>query len=227
MKDHKVQDNWASIEFEETKLGDKRLASRLVKIANSFSNMPESPINQSCGGWAEVKAAYRFFQNKNVKEQAILATHISKTVERTEHYETILAIQDTSHFTYGNHKKTTGLGILSSKAGAKKNIETKGLIMHTTFAVSTKGLPLGILDQKIHARPEISEEQKELKKKSHGNALSIEDKESMKWLESLKNTKASEKTTVVTVCDREADIYDFFAFADKLNGSFEKFMGIY
>ena len=48
--------------------------------------------------------------------------------------------------------------------------------MHTTLAVSTKGLPLGILDQKIYARPEISEEQKALKKKSHGNALCIEDK---------------------------------------------------
>ncbi|MCX6723240.1 MAG: IS4 family transposase, partial [Candidatus Staskawiczbacteria bacterium] len=127
-------------------------------------------------------------------------------------------IQDTSYFTYSNHKKTTGLGIICTKVGTNVNKETKGLIMHTTLAVSTKGLPLGMLDQKIYARPEIPEEQKALKKKSHGNALCIEDKESIRWLESLKNAnKAAEETTVVTVCDREADIYDFFALAHKLN----------
>jgi len=75
-----------------------------------------------------------------------------------------------------------------------------------------------MLDQKIYARTELPKEQKEMKKKSHGNALCIEDKESIKWLESLENAnKAAEKTTVVTVCDREADIYDFFALAHRLN----------
>ena len=219
MINHKEAESWAAKEFEETKLGDRRLTDRLVKIADKLSIMPESPINQACGGWSEVKAAYRFFQNENIKEKAILATHISKTVERIERHKVILAIQDTSYFTYSNHKKTTGLGIICTKVGTNiKNIETKGLIMHTTLAVSTKGLPLGILDQKIYARPEISEKQKALKKKSHGNALSIEDKESIRWLESLKNTNQSaEKTIIVTVCDREADIYDFFALAHKLN----------
>ena len=154
MTKHNEVGNWAAKEFEETKLGDKRLTNRLMQIANSLSNMPESPINQACGGWSEAKATYRFFQNEKIKEKSILATHISKTVERIDHHEKILAIQDTTYFTYSNHKKTTGLGILSRKAGIHiKNIETKGLIMHTTLAVSTKGLPLEILDQKIHARP--------------------------------------------------------------------------
>jgi len=74
--------------------------------------------------------------------------------------------------------------------------------MHTTFAVSTTGLPLGILDQNIYAR-----------KKS-----GVEEKESKRWLESLKNTsKEGKDNRVVTVCDREADIYDFFELAYKIN----------
>ena len=112
MTNYKETENWAAKEFEETKLGDKRLTDRLVKIAGSLSIMPESPINQACGGWSEVKVAYRFFQNENIKEKAILATHISRTVERIERHEIILAIQDTSYFICSNHKKTTGLGIL-------------------------------------------------------------------------------------------------------------------
>ena len=52
-----------------------------------------------------------------------------------------------------------------------------------------------------------------LKKTSHNNSMRIEDQESIRWLDSLKRTadvtNMSNKQ-IVTVCDREADIYDFF-----------------
>ena len=57
---------WAADEFREVDLGDRRLDSRLVKLCDSFSESPESPINQACADRAETKAAYRFFQNENV-----------------------------------------------------------------------------------------------------------------------------------------------------------------
>ena len=50
-------------------------------------------------------------------------------------------------------------------------------------------------------------------------AFAIQDKESMWWLESLKKSKDALGLTnvrIVTVCDREADIYDFFEFSDQL-----------
>ena len=53
---------WAAGEFEKVDLGDKRLDSRLIKLCNSFSKVPESPINQACADWADTKAAYRFFK---------------------------------------------------------------------------------------------------------------------------------------------------------------------
>ncbi|BEP30786.1 MAG: hypothetical protein WBIAU1_02640 [Wolbachia endosymbiont of Drosophila biauraria] len=46
-----------------------------------------------------------FFQNENVKESDILATHINKTVERTKAHKRVLVIQDTSYIVYNNHKK--------------------------------------------------------------------------------------------------------------------------
>ena len=65
--------------------------------------------------------------------------------------------------------------------------------MHTAFVVSLNGLLLGILDQNINARPISS---KKLKKSSHNNAtVPIEDKESIKWLNSLKATVNSTIST--------------------------------
>ena len=209
-----VINSWGMSEFSNVTLGDKRLTDRLIRMVDSFANKPESSINQACESWAETKAAYRFFQNENVKECEILDAHITKTIERIKNYDRILVIQDTSYITYTNHKKTTGLGILTRTGTNQK--EAKGLVMHTAFAVSANGLALGLLDQKIYSRPPISEEIKKLKKSSHNNAVHIEDKESIKWLEALKetvNSATNVSTQVVTVCDREADIYDFFECA--------------
>jgi hypothetical protein len=94
--------------------------------------------------------------------------------------------------------------------------------MHTTFAVTTQGLPIGLLDQKISSRPELDEAEKELKK-THHNALPIEEKESIRWIESLKksNSYSGFKTTkLVTVCDREADIYDLLEVACSSESAF-------
>jgi hypothetical protein len=210
---------WAAEEFTDVDLGDKRLNSRLVRICDRFSESPQSPINQACADWAETKAAYRFFQNENVDVGQILAAHRSKTVERVRKHKTVLAIQDTSYLVYTNHRKTEGLGKMSLKKG--KNVDkiySNGLIMHTCLAVTTKGLPLGVLDQSISARTLNSENERRHTRGRHiQDILPVEEKESYRWLKSLITTKeAVDQTTVVTVCDREADIYDFFRLSDEI-----------
>ncbi len=47
--------------FSNLALGDKRLTDCLIRVIDSFTNTPESTINQVCGSWAETKAVYRFF----------------------------------------------------------------------------------------------------------------------------------------------------------------------
>ncbi len=215
-KETKPISEWALSEFSGVDLSDKRLANRLMKLADNLSESPTSSINQACENWSETKAAYRFFQNDNVSESNILSAHVNKTVERISKYDTILAIQDTCYISYKNHKKTTGLGIIASRIRSKTtNFQTHGLVMHTSFAVTTEGLPLGLLDQKIVARSNVDEATRELKKKSHNNALPIEEKESIKWVESLRksNNLGLQNTKIVTVCDREGDIYDLFKIA--------------
>lgn len=221
-KNSKLISKWALNEFGQVDFCDKRLSKRLLKLADSFAESPESSINKACESWSETKAAYRFFQNDNVKESKILAKHIEKTVERANQYETILSIQDTCYISYKTHKKTEGLGIIASRIRSKTtNFQTRGLVMHSAFAITLEGLPLGLLDQKIFSRPEFSEEIKEIKKRSHNIALPIEEKESIKWIDSLKNSNnfGLKNVKIVTVCDREADIYDFFEVASRENSS--------
>lgn len=118
-----------------------------------------------------------------------MESHITKTVERAQAYPNILAIQDTSYISYKNHKKTKGLGVIAARTRSKTtNFQTHGLIVHTIFAVTTEGLPIGLLAQKITYRPILAERLKELKQKSHNIALPIEEKESIRWIESIEKT---------------------------------------
>ena len=212
---------WASDEFDEVDLGDKRLDARLVKLCDSFSEAPESPINQACEDWAETKAAYRFFQNENVDVGKIMTTHCGKTSVRAASHSIVLALQDTSYFIYTGHTKTKGLGEISIKKG--KNTDTiysNGLVMHACLAVTTKGTPLGLLGQKIFARKlRPDHERRSMGGKYIQDFIPVEEKESFRWIETLDATAmVSAGTQVVNVGDRECDFYDFFKAAAK-NGS--------
>ena len=204
---------WASQEFGEINLGDRRLKDRLVKLADKLASSPESPINQACGDWANTKAAYRFFQNENVNEKTILQSHVRNTLERTKERGTILAIQDTSYFNFTGHNKTIGLGVISKYPTKTLKINTNaGLAMHTSFAVSLEGLPLGILDQSIYAR-------KPVPKGRITKFTPIEEKESIRWLNALKQTNevaAESQVQIVTLCDREGDFYELFEYSNRI-----------
>ena len=217
MKDER-EASWAAEEFADVSLGDKRLDTRLITLCDRFSDAPESPINQACADWAETKAAYRFFQNENVSVGEIVAAHRCKTAKRASTHKTVLAIQDTSYFVYTSHPKTEGLAKMSQNKGKNvKKIYSNGLIMHTCLAVTTEGLPLGLLDQKIYSRKLRPKQMRAGKNYRPHKHLPIEEKESYRWLETLAHTQeAMAETDVVTVCDREADLYDFFKLSDQI-----------
>lgn len=200
---------WAAEEFVAVDLGDQRLKTRLMGLCESFCESPESPINQACADWAQTKAAYRFFQNENVAAHEIMAAHCQKSAQRARGHHTVLAIQDTSYFVYTTHFRTQGLGRLSVKQGRTSDtISCNGLVMHACLGVTTEGLPIGLLDQRIYARQPLGQDH---------HKVPIEQKDSFRWLQSLKNTnEIASPTQIVTVCDREADFYHFFKFSEEI-----------
>jgi hypothetical protein len=193
--------DWVLQEFSDAPFADNRLNERLIKIANSFYESPESSIPQACKSYAATQAAYRFFSNNKVEPEAILMNHREETIQRMRKYDTVLAIQDTTTLDYKDHPATKGLGICGNTE------HDLGLLNHTTLAVTVDGIPLGILSRHVWTR-----DPKELGKRVTKRKRSTSNKESQKWLDALDSSLKDipKHINVVTVCDREADIYDFF-----------------
>lgn len=195
--------DWAEEEFGQVEFFDNRLNIRLQRLARDFFAAPGSLIPEASGGSiASTKAAYRFFNNKRVDMDELLKSHITMTKERIKEHNIILAVQDTTILNYTSHPATEGLGLINSIAKPR----AKGLILHTTMAFTPEGCPLGLLDVQCWARtnPGKSKRRKE---------LPISEKESMKWIKSYRavaEIQRSTDTTLVSIGDREADLYELF-----------------
>ncbi|MDP1975920.1 MAG: transposase [Alphaproteobacteria bacterium] len=74
--------NWAESEYGLIDLGDKRLNGRAKKLLKQFGDTPMESIPGSCQGWAETKAAYRFFENKLVTTRKVIKPHRIETLNR-------------------------------------------------------------------------------------------------------------------------------------------------
>jgi len=202
-----TETSWAQKELGSAQLGDKRLTKRLVKMAKQFEAQPFASIPQACGSWADTQAVYDFFDNGKVECQAMLEAHRAATLERMAEHRLVLALQDTVLLNYTSHRATKGLGSIGTEEQ-----QQKGLVMHATEAVTPEGVPLGLLDAQIWAREEGGGG------KAQRKTRPIEEKESYKWLTALRRSVENlpEGVQLVSVCDREGDIYEFFELARQL-----------
>ena len=139
-----------------------------------------------------------------------MESHYLKTLERLDSEKVILKMQDTTELNFTSHKSMKDVGYLTY---AKCN----GLMVHTTLCVTENGLPVGIIDQKVWARDN------ELRgKSSERSSKPIEEKESFRWLETLRDTERmfSNSQIQVMIGDRESDIYELFEVSRIKNSHF-------
>lgn len=183
--------SWAQDEFKTLELGDQRLNTRAVLLAERLSSKPTESIPNACLGWAETQAAYRFLSNPRSDWQALLEPHWASSLERMRQHKVVLNIQDTTELDF-NGRQTAGLGPLSYEA-------QRGMYLHPTYAISPEREPLGVLDAWMWARES---------KGSDGQRPGI--KESLRWIEGYERVaeraKALPSVRQVYVADREADI---------------------
>jgi hypothetical protein len=202
------QDTWCSKEFSSVKLGDKRLNRRLLKVASDLLNAPTEPINTACNDWSAAKAAYRLFDNNKLHETTLLQIHQIETIKRLEKSdEVIFAIQDTTVLNYTHHPKKQGLNKINKNPGFEK--PTIGCFLHNTLLMAENGIPLGLVDQKIF--------QHDTGEKTNHKHRPITEKESFRWIESLQTINSLRlKKAIITIGDRESDIFELFVEAKKL-----------
>ena len=135
---------WAKHEFGGAPLGDARLSTRLVNVAQAKAHVPSRAFSGVAkGDWAAVKAYYRMIdqpEDSAITMANILAPHRTRTIRRMMGQQTVLCIQDGSDLNFNTLDRCAGLGeIGTNQTGAK----SRGLHLHSTVAIAPNGLPLG------------------------------------------------------------------------------------
>ena len=210
-------EQWAENEFGGALLGDQRLSKRLVEIVRKQALNPGCSYSGAVGGnWAEVKGYYRFIDRPDelgTTMETILLPHREQTIRRMKAEKVVLCVQDGSDLNYNNLDHCEGLGIIgSNQTGAK----SRGLHLHSMLAITSEGLPLGVLRSECTAPQPKSHDDKR-----PASAIPIEEKKTFSWIKGVRDCQALKQlmphTSIVNVLDREADFFEMFE--DQRNNS--------
>ena len=206
-------DSWAVNEFGGAALHGK-LRDRLVASAAIQALAPSKTFfTAACGDKAAVNGYYRMIRKADhehvgMTPEGILAGHRERTVRRMRGAGTVLLIQDGTDLNFATHLGCAGLGVISKNS--RKGSGTLGIHMHSTFAVSAEGIPLGVPRIEFDCPDSSGEAGKPL-----------EERKSARWLRGWRDSSAlaTEANAVrlrdgavraVSVMDREGDIAALF-----------------
>jgi hypothetical protein len=196
--------------FSEIDFGDKRLTKRLVETLEQMAKNPTKSILGATKDRNSARGFYRLLGNAKFSLVKLAEESRKITIEKIVEHKTVLAIQDTTDDNLNGHKKTEDLGYSSE--------HVLGIKIHSCIAVTPEGLPLGLLSQSYETRKEA----KSKLTKAEKAARPIEEKESYRWLEMLRDSTKDipDSVNVITICDREGDFYELYAEAMKIGKDF-------
>jgi hypothetical protein len=219
--------DWIDREVSACEFADVRLGRRFRDLLEQIGDGVGESIPMACQDWANAKAAYRFLSNERVNEADILSGHLGATHDRFVATDgPILVLHDTTEFSF-KRERTQPIG-LTRKYVARWNERGRprlhtvcGILMHSSLALTTEGLPLGIAAIKFWNRKKFKGCDA-LKKKINPTRVPIEKKESIRWLENLRQSTATlgDPARCVHIGDRESDIYELFCTAKEIGTHF-------
>ncbi len=150
--------SWLDSELAECDFKDARLGKRFRSLIEQLSSSLGDSIPLVCQDWANTKAAYRFLDNDRVNEAEILGGHFRATRDRAAVADgLILVLHDTTEFSYKRDNieaiGKTFLGVAGvDRDGRPRHYTACGILMHSSLAVTTDGLPLGLAAIKFWSR---------------------------------------------------------------------------
>jgi hypothetical protein len=218
--DARLQSSWVDHELAACKFKDERLGKRFRSLLQQLAASPGESIPLVCQDWANTKAAYRFLDNDRVSEAEILAGHFHATRDRAAATNgPILVLHDTTEFSF-KRDDIDAVGITRKavagvyRDGTLRHYTACGIMLHSSLAVTTDGLPLGLTAVKFWTREKFKGTNA-LKKKVNPTRVPIEAKESIRWLDNLRQSTEllAQPARCVHIGDRESDIYELFCAA--------------
>ena len=219
--------SWIDQELAGCEFADARLGKRFRTFVEQLSEGIGETIPMACQDWANTKAAYRFLSNERVSENDILEGHFQSTRERFQATNGLaLVLHDTTEFSFEREQPELigNIGVSSvgkDNAGRLRLHTVCGILMHSSLVVTTEGLPLGISAAKFWTRKKFKGTNA-LKRKINPTRVPIEEKESVRWLENLKQTTTllDDPQRCIHIGDRESDIYELFCTAHEAKTHF-------
>ena len=219
--------HWSDQEVDERAFKDARLGRRFADLLKQLGYGMGGSIPFACQDWANTKAAYRFFSNTKVEEGDILSGHFAATRAR---YDAsggpILLLQNTTEFTYQRRNPhdvgfTKSINSGRDKEGRLRHHAVCGILMHSSLAVTVDGLPLGLSAVKFWNRDKFKGTAA-LKRKINPTRVPIEQKESVRWLDNLRQSieRLGRPDRCIHVGDRESDIFELYCLTQELGTHF-------
>lgn len=205
-------DEWIDNELMGCEFPDARHGKRLRHLLAQLSSRVGAATPWACQDWANTKAAYRFFGNDRVSEANILAGHFASTRERfmATNDSPVLILHDTTEFSY-RHEDSASIDFLKKIPAGHKGraglYTSCGILMHSSLVVTGDGLPLGLAAIKFWSRDKFHGANA-LKRRINPTRVPIEKKESIRWLDNLRQATEllGDPKRCVHIGDRESDI---------------------
>jgi len=145
-------------EYRGSVLGDRRRSERLERIAVGLARNPGLSFPEAMGSEGQLDGLYRFLNNDAVTFEAVHAPHAEQTRLRCEAHDRVLVLHDTTEFSF-TRENTQAIGLThkvakghKDKRGRQRMHTVCGILMHSSLAVTTDGLPLGLTAIKLWTR---------------------------------------------------------------------------
>ena len=181
---------------------DPRLRHRAVALLEGIYRSPGEAFASVFRLRKDVKAAYRFCENPAVSFATLLTPTFLALGRALRELgdQTILCLHDTTELEL-SRLEMEGLGEVG-------NPGCQGLLLHSGLAVSTSGLPLGLLAASTWVRDPA-----EHGKRDARHNRPFDEKESARWWWAIEFSErmVASLRRLLHVADREADIFDVMA----------------
>jgi hypothetical protein len=202
---------WIDEELATLDLGDDLLNQRQKRVLERLAARPSVSLPAACQGWTETQGAYRFFNHPRVTAEAVLQPHRDATIRRMAEHPVALLVQDTTELDFTRpQRRVQGAGPLNWE-------ERIGFFQHVQLAVTPERLALGVVAATTWGR-----DPEDYQRNGRRKREPIEQKESYRWLQGYRQACAVAEqlptTQVISVSDREGDIYECFVEAAEASG---------
>lgn len=197
-------DQWAQGEFGFAQLGDSRRTKRLVMVAAALAANPGGTLPSAFPDWSELKAAYRFLDNRAVNFENVIGPHLERSRAKCRQPGEFLILEDTTLLDYSCQAVSPKLGAIGNGVG-------RGFELHSALAVRVESWtleqrPEGALVGLVGQRCEKPRPRRKGEKESE---RWHRPRKSQRWAAALKQLGAPPAGCFWTyVADREADFYE-------------------